>query len=132
MARNMDVFDLSGKVALVTGAGARGGLGHAMAVGLATAGADVLAGDIDRAGAEATAAEMRGMGRSGVAAVCDNSQPDDIRALFETLDREFGHIDILINNAGIGARKRPEDLSLDEWHRVLLADGDILVLHRGG
>jgi len=119
MARDMDVFDLSGKVALVTGAGARGGLGHAMAVGLATAGADVLAGDIDRAGAEATAAEMRGLGRRGVAAVCDNSQPDDIRALFATLDREFGHIDILINNAGIGARRRPEDLSLDEWNRVL-------------
>jgi len=119
MARNMDVFDLSGKVALVTGAGARGGLGHAMAVGLATAGADVLASDIDHAGAEATAAEMRGLGRRGVATVCDNSQPDDIRALFATLDREFGHIDILINNAGIGARRRPEDLSLDEWHRVL-------------
>jgi len=119
MARNMDVFDLSGKAALVTGAGAGGGLGHAMAVGLATAGADVLAGDIDREGAEATAEEVRGMGRRGVAAVCDNSQPDDIRALFATLDREFGHIDILINNAGIGARRRPEDLSLDEWNRVL-------------
>jgi NAD(P)-dependent dehydrogenase (short-subunit alcohol dehydrogenase family) len=114
-----DVFDLSGKVALVTGAGARGGLGHAMAVGLATAGADVLASDIDREGGETTAEEIRGLGRRGVAAICDNSQPDDIRALFATLDREFGYIDILINNAGIGARKRPEDLSLDEWHRVL-------------
>ncbi len=118
-AMGMNMFDLSGKVALVTGAGARGGLGHAMAVGLATAGADVLAGDIDREGAEATAEEMRGLGRRGVAAVCDNARPDDIRALFATLDREFGHIDILINNAGIGARKRPEDLGLDEWQRVL-------------
>ncbi len=118
-AMGMDMFDLSGKVALVTGGGARGGLGHAMAVGLATAGADVLAGDIDREGAEATAEEIRGLGRRGVAAVCDNSRPDDIRALFATLDRTFGHIDILINNAGIGARKRPEDLGLDEWQRVL-------------
>jgi len=118
-AMNMDWFDLGGKVALVTGAGAHGGLGHAMAVGLATAGTDVLIGDIDREGAEVTAGEIRALGRHAVATVCDNSRPDDIHRLFETLDREFGYIDILINNAGIGARKRPEDLGLDEWQRVL-------------
>lgn len=115
----MDWFDLTGKVAVVTAAGARGGLGHAMAVGLATAGADVVVGDIDGEGADTTAGEIRGLGRRSVATVCDNARPDAIRGLFETLDRTFGHIDVLINCAGIGARKRPEDLTLDEWQRVL-------------
>lgn len=103
----------------MTAAGARGGLGRAMALGLASAGADVLVSDIDAESVEITAAEIKDMGRRSVGTRCDNSQPDDITALFAVLDREFGQIDILINNAGIGARKRPEDLSLDEWRGVL-------------
>ncbi len=112
-------FDLSGKVALVTGAAAHGGLGHAMALGLAEAGADVVVSDIDGDGADVTCREIEAMGRRGLAVRCDNTRHEDVAALFVAIDRTFGRIDILINNAGIGARTRPENLSLDDWHRVL-------------
>src|SRR2546430_7387707 len=93
-------FDLTGKVALVTGAGARGGLGHAMAVGLAEAGADVVAGDVDADGARATRQEIERLGRRGLAVTCDNALPDDISALFAALDRAFGRIDVLVHHVG--------------------------------
>jgi NAD(P)-dependent dehydrogenase (short-subunit alcohol dehydrogenase family) len=112
-------FDLSGKIALVTGGGANGGLGHAMAVGLAESGADLVVGDIDAAGAEQTAREIRELGRRAVAVTCDNARREDIDRLFAVLDREFGRIDILISNVGAGARYRPEELPLEDWQRVL-------------
>jgi len=112
-------FDLSGKVALVTGGGANGGLGHAMAVGLAGAGADVLVSDVDLAGAVKSSQEIRDLGRRSSAVACDNAQRDDIVALFLALDREFGRIDILINNVGAGARYLPEELPFEDWQRVI-------------
>jgi NAD(P)-dependent dehydrogenase (short-subunit alcohol dehydrogenase family) len=115
----MRKFDLSGKVALVTGGGAGGGLGHAMAVGLAEAGADLVVGDIDTAGAIATSQEILALGRRAIAVACDNAKRDDILALFADLDREFGRIDILVSNVGAGARYLPEDLPFDQWQRVL-------------
>ena len=110
-------FDLTGKVALVTGAGA--GLGHAMAVGLATAGADVAVSDIDAKSAEATRQEIEQLGRRSLAISCDNSKREQILAMFVELDRAFGRIDILINNVGAGARYRPEDLPFEDWQRVI-------------
>jgi NAD(P)-dependent dehydrogenase (short-subunit alcohol dehydrogenase family) len=112
-------FDLTGKVALVTGGGVNGGLGHAMAIGLARAGADVLVSDIDSAGAETTSEEIRQLGRRSVAVPCNNAKREDISLLFAVLDREFGRIDILINNVGAGARYRPEELPLEDWQRVI-------------
>lgn len=116
---SIDKFDLTGKVALVTGGGANGGLGHAMAVGLAGAGADVLVGDIDTEGAIKTCQEIRDLGRRGIAVTCDNARPEDIMALFAELDRAFGRIDVLISNVGAGARYRPEELPYEDWQRVL-------------
>src|SRR5579871_3296251 len=112
-------FDLTGKVALVTGAAARGGLGYAMAMGLAEAGADVVAGDIDGDGARVTGKDIAALGRRSIGVACDVTKADEVAALFAEIDREFGRIDVLINNAGIGARYRPEDLSLADWQRVL-------------
>jgi NAD(P)-dependent dehydrogenase (short-subunit alcohol dehydrogenase family) len=114
-----ETFDLTGKVALVTGGGANGGLGHAMAIGLARAGADLLVSDIDTAGADRTSREIRDLGRRGIAVTCNNAIREDISALFTALDREFGHIDVLINNVGAGARFRPEELPIEDWQRVL-------------
>ncbi|MDB5075022.1 MAG: NAD-dependent epimerase/dehydratase [Chloroflexi bacterium] len=114
-----DKFDLTGKIALVTGAGAGGGLGHAMAVGLAGAGADVVVSDIDTDGAATTSQEIQSLGRRSIAITCDNSQRDEIFAMFEEIDKAFGRIDILINNVGAGARYRPEELPFEEWQRVL-------------
>ena len=112
-------FDLRGKVALVTGAGANGGLGHAMAVGLAEAGADVAVSDIDAQGAATTAREIEALGRRTAVIICDNARREQIVAMFAAVDSAFGRIDILINNVGAGARYRPEELPYEEWQRVL-------------
>ena len=115
----LGIFELTGRVAVVTGAGANGGLGHAIAAGLARHGADVLAGDIDEPGAKQTAEEVRALGRRSLPIRCDVSQPAEVASLFAALDRAFGRLDILVNVPYAGCRVRPEDLSLDDWHRVL-------------
>lgn len=117
-------FDLSGRVALVTGAGANGGNGHAIAVGLAACGADVFVSDVDLPGAEQTAQEVEALGRRAVAYRCDVGQPAEIEAMFAALDRALGRIDVLVNNVGIGHRSRPEELSLEDWQRVLRVNLD--------
>jgi NAD(P)-dependent dehydrogenase (short-subunit alcohol dehydrogenase family) len=106
------LFDLSGKVAVVSGAAS--GMGRAMSIALAEAGADVLLVDIDEAGMSRTAETIGTIGRKVVPVRCDVSQPDQIRAMFQRLDSEFGRINFLGNVAGEAIRKRPEDISLDE------------------
>jgi NAD(P)-dependent dehydrogenase (short-subunit alcohol dehydrogenase family) len=90
-----------------------------MGVGLAEAGADVVASDVDADGARATCREIERLGRRSLAVTCDNARHEDIQALFAELDRAFGRIDVLVNNVGAGARTRPEELSFDDWQRVL-------------
>jgi len=107
----MNLFDLSGRVALVSGAAQ--GLGRAMAVALAEYGADLLLVDRNLQGARATAETIAALGRRAVAAECDVSRADQVRALFATLDREFGRIDFLGNVAGDGILGRPEEIALD-------------------
>ncbi len=111
------LFDLTGRVAVVTGAGS--GLGRALATGLAQAGVRVAVSDINEATAAETASMIRSNGGEAIAARCDTRQPDEIAALFALTDAAFGRLDILINNAGIGSHAHPEDLSLEEWHNVL-------------
>ncbi|MGH2461497.1 MAG: SDR family NAD(P)-dependent oxidoreductase [Chloroflexota bacterium] len=121
---NPDWFDLSGRVAAVTGGGANGGNGHAIALGLARYGADVLVSDIDVPGAEQTAREIRDLGRRAVACRCDVGAPEEIAGMFALLDREYGSIDVLVNNVATGLRSRPEDLPLAEWQRVVRVNLD--------
>lgn len=106
------LFDLSGKVALVSGAAQ--GMGQATALALAEAGADVLLVDRNLAGAEATAKSIRALGRKALASACNVSDPAAIRELFTQLDREFGRIDFLGNIAGDGCLARPEDISVEQ------------------
>jgi NAD(P)-dependent dehydrogenase (short-subunit alcohol dehydrogenase family) len=112
-------FDLTGRVALVTGAGANGGNGHAIALGLAACGADVLVSDIDDPGVERTVAEIRDLGRRAEGCHCDVGEAEQIEAMFARHDAAFGQIDILVNNVGIGHRSRPEELALEDWRRVV-------------
>ena len=94
------LFDLSGRVALVSGAAS--GMGRAMALGFAEAGADLMLADINTEGMENTAALIEKIGRRVLPITCDVSQPDLIRAMFNQLDQKYGRIDILGNVAGEG------------------------------
>lgn len=107
-----EMFNLAGRVAVVSGAAS--GMGRAMSLALAEAGAGLMLADIDLAGAVKTAGEIRGMGRRAIAVDCDVSHPDQIRAMFARVDEEFGRIDFLGNVAGEATRAKPEVISLED------------------
>ncbi len=115
-----NLFDLTGQVAIVTGAGANGGLGHAIALGLARHGADVAVPDIDEDGSKITAQEIVALGRKSLAMRCDVSKPEEVEHLFREVDRVWGKVDILINNAfAFPSRAHPAELTLEAWDKTL-------------
>ncbi len=111
------LFDLSGRVALVTGAAQ--GMGRAMALALADAGADLLVSDINTALLETTADSIRKMDRRALPVTCDVTDIEQIRAMFTKLDREFGRLDILGNVAGPGQLASPEDIDLEFMGQII-------------
>ncbi|HEY0985142.1 SDR family NAD(P)-dependent oxidoreductase [Schlesneria sp. T3-172] len=106
------LFDLSGRVALVSGSAS--GLGKAMSLALAEHGADLLLADLNEEGLQATADAIRGLGRKAVTVKCDVSCPDSIRKMFALLDEQFGKINFLGNVAGEGVLGKPEEISLED------------------
>ena len=119
---SLNLFNLEGKVALVTGAAQ--GIGRAMALALGEAGADALLVDLNLNGAKETAAAMGRLRRRGVAIACDVSDPLQIRELYRQLDTTFGRIDFLGNVAGEGIMGVPEEISLEDvercWRNLVL------------
>ncbi len=117
-------MELDGKVALVTGAGS--GIGQGIAEVLAQAGADVAVNyRANAAGAEETARRVAIAGRRPLTLRGDVADPDDVAALFAAVDREFGRLDILVNNAAaVGSRRPLHETTLAEWRRVLAVDLD--------
>jgi NAD(P)-dependent dehydrogenase (short-subunit alcohol dehydrogenase family) len=111
------LFDLTGRVALVSGAAQN--MGRATALALAEAGADLLLADINAAGVDATAEQIRQMGRRAAAQTCDVSDVAQIRALFSRIDQEYGRIDILANIPGVNILGHPEDISVEQFMQVL-------------
>ena len=111
------LFDLHGKVAVVSGAAQ--GLGQATARAVARHGADVVLIDRNVTGAEATGEELRALGRRTLIARTDVSNPAAIAELFLQIDAEFGRVDFLGNIAGDGHLAAPEDLTIADLHRVL-------------
>jgi 3-oxoacyl-[acyl-carrier protein] reductase len=111
------VIDLSGKVAIVTGAGR--GIGAAIAEAFARAGADVAIADIDEANAQKVAEKIEQLGRKGLAVKTDVAVPADVDRLFATVQEEFAGVDILINNTGIWFRKPFLEIADSEWDKVL-------------
>jgi gluconate 5-dehydrogenase len=111
------MFDLHGKVAVVTGASS--GLGADCARAYAKEGADValLARRKDKL--EAVAEELRGMGVKALPVQCDVTQEDQVKAAIEQVAKEFGHIDILYNNAGIAVRGGVVELSVEDWDKSM-------------
>ena len=96
MARN--IFDLSGRVAVITGGG--DGLGRAMAVGFARHGANVVAADLDLDGTKVTAGLVEKEGGQALAQHCDVTSQEDVDSLVANTMDKFGTIDILVNSAG--------------------------------
>ena len=105
------LFDLTGRVALVSGAAS--GMGRAMSMALAEAGADLMLADRNIAGVENTAGVIENLGRRAIAVTCDVSEPEQIRRMFAQVDRDFGRIDFLGNVAGEGVLGRPEEITLE-------------------
>jgi NAD(P)-dependent dehydrogenase (short-subunit alcohol dehydrogenase family) len=107
-----ELFDLTGRVALVSGAAQ--GLGRAMSLALAGAGADLMLVDLNFPGVQKTAEEITRLGGCAIPVQCNVSDPAQIRTLFSRVDKEFGRIDFLGNVAGEGLRGRPEEISLHD------------------
>lgn len=114
---NSRLFDLSGRVAIVTGGGL--GIGRGIAVGLAENGADLVICDVNEGELARTQDRIKETGRRCATIRADMSVPADVDDLFALIDQEYGKVDILVNNVGIGARFRPEELSLDDFRHVL-------------
>jgi 2-dehydro-3-deoxy-D-gluconate 5-dehydrogenase len=111
------LFDLSGRVAIVTGG--NGGIGLGMAKGLAAAGAVVVVAARDQEKSATAIAELEGQGAKAVAVALDVTDAASCRALVETTVARLGRLDILVNNAGTNIRKQPDEYSLEEWHMIL-------------
>jgi len=111
------MFDLHGKVALITGG--NGGIGLGMARGLAQAGALVVIAGRDAAKSREAVSTMRAEGLSADAIEADVTDEAQVQRLFETCGQRHGALHILVNNAGGTVRKAPEMLSLDEWRQVM-------------
>jgi len=112
-----DKFNLTGNVSVVTGAAA--GLGKAMARALGQAGSKVVIWDLNGPKAEETAEAFRSEGIEAVAVRADVTKPDEIASAVSQIMDRFGRIDALFNNAGITLHKNAEDVTLEEWHRVM-------------
>lgn len=115
---NLDIFNLRGKVALVTG-GSKG-LGKAMARGLAEAGADIVISSRHEEELRSALAEiLQGTNRQGKFIVADMSRREDVSRLAETALEQMGRIDILVNNAGTNLPQLTEEIRDEDWDRLM-------------
>ncbi len=133
--------DLAGRVALVTGASK--GIGRAIALELAEAGADLVINARGSAALDAVAAEIRARGRDVEAVPADVATEAGVRLVVERAVARFGRVDVLVNNAGKGSPKRLLDLTEEDWHasfelnfmaavRLSLACVPLMRTHGGG
>jgi 2-dehydro-3-deoxy-D-gluconate 5-dehydrogenase len=112
-----ELFDLGGKVAIVTGGNS--GIGLGIARGLAEAGAGIAIVGRNEAKSGAAVAELKQAGARAISVTADVTDKVAVTAMVERARRELGRIDILVNNAGINIRKSPHMLELEEWDGVI-------------
>jgi 2-dehydro-3-deoxy-D-gluconate 5-dehydrogenase len=114
---NLELFDLTGKVAIVTGG--NGGLGLGMAMGLASAGAHIVVASRNQEKTQQAVHQIEALGVKALGVYLDVLQPELVEACIETTVETFGGFDILVANSGTVVRKPPEELSIEEWDLVI-------------
>ena len=123
MSFSIDQYKLDGKVAIVTGAGGRGkSIGRAYALGLARAGAAIVAADLNGEGAEAIAAEIKAEGGQAIGVRVDIADQASTLAMAKAAADAFGGVDILVNNAALMvevASMQAADVKVEDWSRML-------------
>jgi len=113
----LGLFDLNGKVGIVTGG--HGGIGLGMARGLAANGAAIVIVGRNETKSAAAVADLTKDGHKAIAIAADVTDEATVTAMIERVQRELGRVDILLNNAGINIRKPPEALDIAEWNSVI-------------
>jgi gluconate 5-dehydrogenase len=112
-----NLFDLTDKVAIVVGGA--GGIGHAQALGLADAGADVAVASRKLEHLEPVVKEIQDKGRKSMAVTVEVSQEKSVVAMVDNVLKKFPHIDILVNAHGISIRKPADTFPIDDWQQVM-------------
>ena len=118
--------ELDGKVAVITGGGS--GIGRASAIALAGAGVHVVVSDIDAQRCDDVASEINTAGGRAVGQACDVTSDVDVASLRDRVLSEFGGVDIVMNNVGVLAFGRPENIPIDAWQRIV--DTNLLAIAR--
>jgi 2-dehydro-3-deoxy-D-gluconate 5-dehydrogenase len=113
----MSDFDLTGKVALVTGG--NGGIGRGIALGLAAAGADVAVVARNARKTDGVIAELRALGRRALGICCDVQREEELRRALDATRHELGGLDVLVNNAGVTGGGLPQTIREQDWDSVL-------------
>lgn len=113
----IDLFDLTGKTALITGGGR--GLGAQIAEGFAEAGANIVLCSRKVEACQETADRLAKLGVKTLALSCDISKPEDVHKVVDRTVKEFGSIDILVNNSGATWGAPAEEMPLEAWHKVI-------------
>jgi NAD(P)-dependent dehydrogenase (short-subunit alcohol dehydrogenase family) len=118
MTKNVrELFDLTGKTAIVTG-GSRG-IGKEMAEGLAEAGASLMLCARRKEWLDETVAQFQTDGYNVIGKTCDVSKPEQVQAVVDEAVQKFGKVDILVNNAGVSWGAMPEEMPIEKWQHVL-------------
>jgi NAD(P)-dependent dehydrogenase (short-subunit alcohol dehydrogenase family) len=112
------MFDLSGKVAVVTGSGSKRGIGREIAMSLSKQGASIVIADMNQEGIDEVVADIRSAGGNAMGVILNVTDEESVNTVVEKTLATFGSLDILVNNAGISQKVTVEDMTLEDMKRI--------------